>query len=275
MNIKTIMMHLELAQATAGLLTLATDLATRLGAAHLIGIAGCQPIQLVYTDTYATGDIMAADREEIEAELKKVQQRFHETCKGKVKQLEWRSNVTGGPLADYIASEARAADLVITGPDIGGSVFDHARQVRIADLVFQAGRPVLIVPAQATRFALDHVVVAWKDVREARRALADALPMLHHAGHVTIVEIAADREAAAKRVDRVAGFLASHGIKAKGVAPAANGDDAISLERIADEHHADLIVAGAYGHSRLREWALGGVTRDLLVHPRRCALVSH
>src|SRR5271155_342296 len=106
MTFKTIMVHLELEQPNDGLFALTADLVGRLESADVTGIAGCQPIQLVYDEPYVAGDIMTADREQIEAELKKVEQHFWEAFKGKVERLEWRSNVTCGPLADYIASEA-------------------------------------------------------------------------------------------------------------------------------------------------------------------------
>lgn len=277
MNIKTIMMHLELEQANTDLFTLATDLAARLGAAHLIGIAGCQPMQLVYSDTYATGDIIAADREEIVAELKKVEQRFRETCKGKVKQLEWRSNVTCGPLADYIASEARAADLVITGPDIGGSTFDHARQVKIADLVFGAGRPVLVAPRACNHVDLSHAMVGWNDSPQCRRAIVAALPLLKLAVRISVVAIASvqmkdERE---KHVKDVVQWLSRHGVKADGDMVMREGDDTGCFARLVQEKSPGLVVAGAYGHSRLREWALGGVTGDFLLNPDRPILLSH
>lgn len=277
MDIETIMVHLELERPNEGLLALATDLATRLGAAHLIGIAGCQPIQLVYADTYASGDIMAADRDEIEAELKKVEQRFRETCKGKIKRLEWRSNVTCGPLADYIASEARAADLVITGPDIGGSIFDHARQVRIADLVFQAGRPVLIVPKVCTHLDLSRVLIGWKETPECRRAAAGALPLLKLAGRVSVVTIASEEELvlAEGQVKDIVEWLLRHGVKADRDVIAHKGDDVERFARLVQEKSPGLVVAGAYGHSRLREWALGGVTGDYLINPDRPVLLSH
>jgi nucleotide-binding universal stress UspA family protein len=277
MDIETVMVHLELERPNEGLLALAADLATRLGAAHLIGIASCQPIQLVYADSYATGDIMAADREEIEVELKKVEQRFHETCKGKVKRLEWRSNVTCGPLADYIASEARAADLIVTGPDIGGSMFDHARQVRIADLVFQAGRPMLMVPKACTYLDLGHVLIGWKETPECRRAVADALPLLKLAGRVSVITIASEEELAPAKgqVKDVVEWLLRHGVKANGDVIAHKGDDVQRFARLVQEKSPGLVVAGAYGHSRLREWALGGVTGDYLINPDRPVLLSH
>ena len=85
----------------------------------------------------------------------------------------------------------------------------------------------------------------------------------------------AELEAAKKRLEDVQAWLQAHGIKAGILAAAATGDDAIRLNAIAREHKADLLVAGAYGHSRLREWVLGGVTHDLLLRAERCVLVSH
>ena len=77
------------------------------------------------------------------------------------------------------------------------------------------------------------------------------------------------------RLDDVVHWLAGHGVPAAAVASPSNGDDANSLYALAQDQGADLIVAGAYGHSRLREWVLGGVTRDLLLSQDRYSLVSH
>jgi nucleotide-binding universal stress UspA family protein len=275
MDIRTIMLHLELEKPNEGLYALAAGVASRLGATAIIGIAGCQPLQLLYEETYAAGEIMAADRDEIEAEMKQVEQRFRDTFKGKVKRLEWRSNVTLGPLADYIAGEARAADLLITAPDIGGSMFDHARQVRIADLIFQAGRPVLIVPAASTHLDLGHALIGWKDTPECRRATLAALPLLAVAEHVSVVSIAAEEDDSEEAVEDVVQWLSRHGIEAEGEVVAHKGDDATRFARLVQEKAPGLVVAGAYGHSRVREWVLGGVTGDYLLHPDRPVLLSH
>ena len=77
------------------------------------------------------------------------------------------------------------------------------------------------------------------------------------------------------RLQDVVAWLKGHGIAAKAVAAPTAGNDATHLDAIAREHGAGLLVAGAYGHNRLREWVLGGVTRDLLLRPGRCSLVSH
>jgi nucleotide-binding universal stress UspA family protein len=143
--------------------------------------------------------------------------------------------------------------------------------------VLQAGRPVLIVPGTIDKLVLGHVIVAWKDTRETRRAALDALPLLKMAARVTVVEVAAegDLESARLHLEDVVVWLKRHDIAAALLVSASNGDDTGRLNAIAQEQNVDLIVAGAYGHSRLRELVLGGVTHDLLLCPGRCVLVSH
>ena len=144
--------------------------------------------------------------------------------------------------------------------------------------LFYSGKLVGIAPpARSRQEILDHVVVGWKDSGETRRAIRDALPLLTIAGRVTVVTIAEkdDLTAAVARLDDVVGWLRRHGIAATPIAVASTGDDAAELNRVVQKQGADLLVAGAYGHSRVREWVLGGVTRDLLLRANRCALVSH
>jgi nucleotide-binding universal stress UspA family protein len=108
------------------------------------------------------------------------------------------------------------------------------------------------------------VLVAWKDTREARRAVADALPFLAKANEVVVATIDTSRDESIRdSLDDVAAFLGHHGIKARTelIAGEADGDRLLTFAR---SIHADLIVSGAYGHSRLREWAFGGVTRTLI-----------
>jgi nucleotide-binding universal stress UspA family protein len=149
--------------------------------------------------------------------------------------------------------------------------------VNVGDRVMQVGRPVLVVPDAADELNLKQVVIGWKDTRETQRAVFDALPLLKKAAHVAVVEICADDEMAAarKRVEDVAGWLKWHGVVAEPHASPSTGDDASLLNAIAQEQGADIVVAGAYGHSRLREWVLGGVTRDLLLRGQNFSLLSH
>ncbi len=148
----------------------------------------------------------------------------------------------------------------------------------VANLVMQAGRPVLVVPSDAATFSADRVLVAWKDTREARRAVSDALPLLTKAKEVHVVAIPepeGNDAATLAGADDVVNWLARHGVQAAAIARPDFGGVGKSIERVADEIGADIIVAGAFGHSRFMEWLLGGVTRHLLRSAKACVLFSH
>jgi nucleotide-binding universal stress UspA family protein len=276
MSYATLMVHLQPGQPNAALLKLAGDLAERFHAT-VTGVAVCQPMRIIYNDGYIPGDVIDQDRRQIDIELAAAEAEFRAALTCRVSGVEWRSAVTYVALSEYLAKEARCADLVITGVDRNASLFDTSRHVDVGDLVMQAGRPCLIVPAATEDLALEHVVVGWKDTGETRRATRDALPFLKAAGRVTVVEIAASEEvdAAHARVRDVVGWMKRHGVNASPVVTPSTGDDAARLNAMVCEQGADLLVAGAYGHSRVREWALGGVTRDLLLRAMQCSLVSH
>ena len=136
-------------------------------------------------------------------------------------------------------------------------------------LVFESGRPVLVVPPhRSMAFPLSHAVVAWQPTREATRALHDALPLLRNAGTVDVVmvdPVVGERRHGEEPGADIAAHLARHGIRANVVVLAGRGQTAAAaLLRHAVESGAQLLVAGSYGHSKLREWALGGTTMELL-----------
>jgi nucleotide-binding universal stress UspA family protein len=140
-----------------------------------------------------------------------------------------------------------------------------------------AGRPVLTVPPEIDSFRRRHILVAWKDTRESRRAISDALPILANAGEVSVVEVVENgsSDSAQERVTDVARWLKQHGISASARALGAVENAANDMETIAADMSADLIVAGAYGHSRFSQWVFGGVTDKLLKQSIRCTLLSH
>ena len=279
MTLASLMVRLVPGGANEPLLAVAVDLARRLKVTEVIGVAACQPLQVLGSpDAYLPQDLLDRDRAQTERDVEACRQSFSAAFEGKVTTVEWRSSVTFDSLSDWVAQQMRAADLLVTPADEGdGSLFDTSRRVGVADLVLKTGRPLLIVGRDVARLDLSSAVVAWKDSREARRAVEDALPLLRLAERVTVVEMApAEALADARnRVDDVADWLARHGIAASGQAVAAAGDTATQLSSLAAELGAGLLVGGAYGHARLREWILGGVTEDLLLRPLRCSLVSH
>ena len=275
MTYATLMVHLELGRSNAQLLQLAGELAERCHAG-VLGIAACPPVQIVGGEGYFSTESFEQDRTELAKEMKEAEAQFREALQSRAAALDWRSTTDYASLSDYLAHEARGADLVITGI-ASGDLFDASRALNTSDLVMQAGRPVLLVPTVVDRLKLERVVVGWKDTRETRRAISDALPLLKVATEVTIVEIASEEGMAAARehLGDVVGWLKRHGVESTPMVAPSSRDDATELYAIAREKGADVIVAGAYGHSRLREWALGGVTRDLLLRADRCTLVSH
>jgi nucleotide-binding universal stress UspA family protein len=276
MTYSTLMVHLDVGSSNAGRLQVAGDLADRFGAG-VVGIATAQPMQVAYADGYVSGEMIEGDVAAKEKEIAAAEAEFRSAFQKRTNALEWRSAITLDPLSDFIACEARSADFVITGADRNKSVFDVSRHVELGDLVMRIGRPVLVVPESATRIGFDRILIGWKDTRETRRAVADALPLLKKATFVTVVEIALESEMvrAQRHLDQVVEWLKRHGVMAESIVAASAGRDSTQLAEIGCEQKTEMMVAGAYGHNRLREWMLGGVTRDLLVRPEVCAFVSH
>ena len=193
---------------------------------------------------------------------------------GADRQTEWRSFLEFP--TDTLISEARCADLIVV--EKNKASWDIHRVAGNGSAILGAGRPFLVVPTAMKSLAADHVMVGWKDTREARRAVQDALPFLHEAKRVTIIEICEkdQMETARHHVDDVVHYLARHRIKAESrVEMQLLGSGADQIIGLAEDEEADLLVTGAYGHSRLNEWIFGGMTRDLLTSSPICCLMSH
>jgi nucleotide-binding universal stress UspA family protein len=269
MSYATLIVHCDLDPGNDNRLRIAANLAARLGA-KVIGIAA-QPeiIPVYFPEAYAAANLEQEDRESIENRLKMAEERFHASMKGRAKQVEWRAAIDE-PLS-FVARECRAADLVIIGKNPEYKVVDPS------DLVMLAGRPLLIVPSETGVLNTERILIAWKDTREARRAVFDSLPLLRLSQKAIVAEIDEDKEPelAKRRVEDVAGWLSSHGINAATWTEPLREGAAAQLESLAADEVTDLIVAGAYGHGRLREWVFGGVTRDFLRRTSRCHLLSH
>jgi nucleotide-binding universal stress UspA family protein len=276
MMYQTIMVHLKLSHTNTGLLKVVSELADRFGSG-IMGVVACQPIPINYCDVPMPPTLTEADSGEILREMRLAEAEFRAAFFGKPNRVEWRSSIELEPTANFVAREARCADLVVTS-SVSFDPRDTARTDNPAQIVMQSGRPVLIVPRDAPGLKLDRMTIAWKDTPEARRAVADALPLLKTASHVSILHLAPerDRDAAVAGMKDVADWLGHHGIAAEVIfSPATQGDDAYQLNACLEKHRTDVVIAGAYGHSRLREWVFGGVTRDLTLHARYCSLLSH
>lgn len=178
------------------------------------------------------------------------------------------------------ALHARHSDVcVVAGLRLTGDAMPHRRDV-FNSVLMESGRPVLMIPVDTPlRAPAGRIAVAWKPRREATRALHDAMPLLMKADVVEVVVVnpddGIDGEGELPGAD-IAAHLSRHGLTVQ-VTCVQRGarTAAAALLRHCMETGAQLLVCGGYGHSRLREWALGGVTRELLESADLPVLFSH
>lgn len=270
--IGAILVHVGPGEDSAARLTTSVALADDLKA-RLIGL-GAEMVEPLLATPYSgvnTAEWVAAMAQQVEADLIAARTSFDHLA-ARVER-EWRE--ARDMPAHALAIVARACDLIVVSAHPSRNYF-HAADP--AEVVMRSGRPVLVMPDKASPLNGRRVVLAWKDTREARRALADALPFLHRAEQVLVLGVCSkDQQGAAQaQVEDVAAYLVGRGVAAQAqVSVAPEAGVVGELNNAADALGADLIVAGAYGQSRLREWVFGGVTRTLLDEPSRYLLLSH
>lgn len=278
MAYKTIMPFLDLLEGNIAALNVACDLADRFDA-KIIGITAGLPNVPVHPGGMGGivgTSILEADYDQLNNAILRCEQQFLAAVKPCEKPTEFRVGI--GPPADFLASEARAADLIVVGASETSHFLMSHQFLDISDALLKAGKPILKVPPDTTSFPIERIVIAWKDSTEARRAVTAALPLLHAARDVRIVSLVDDerhRDEAKAGVSDVVEWLYFHKIRASGSSELSAGVPAKELEAIASDFRADLIVAGAYGHSRMREWVLGGVTRQLLNQRQIATFLVH
>lgn len=274
MDYKTIMVSLALDRPNSACLAVAGDLAERFGA-RVIGIAASdlRP-PLYFADGGYAQKILDDEAAAIRRRLSELEVEFRASVERRSKSVEWRA-AQGMPVS-YVLQHVRAADILVVGAR-REAIVDPCAAPDPSDLVMQAGRPLLVVPPAVQWLDFRSVLVTWKDTPEARRAVYDALPILSTAKEVTIAEIpeqGVSRADALSHVKDVASWLHGHGIAANTVVPESDAGTPGQLDKIAATVGAGAVIAGAYGHSRLREWILGGVTRHLATGSLRCAFLS-
>jgi nucleotide-binding universal stress UspA family protein len=259
----------------------AADYAVSLAAvfdAHLAGIAFLyDPIVPVSGAGYMPADVIEAQERDNAAAAKAAIDRF--VAAGK------RAGVAAEPLTlsgsfagvgDQFGRIARRFDLSIVGQAEPGT--SAVEEIIAESALFESGRPVIVVPyIQKAPLKLDRVMLCWDGSRAAARAIADAMPLLERAGRVEIVIVANERG----KKDEIEGadmgaHLARHGLNVE-VKRTVLGDIDVAdviLSHAADAG-SDFIVMGGYGHSRLREFVLGGVTRTIFRSMTAPVLMSH
>jgi nucleotide-binding universal stress UspA family protein len=276
--IKDIVVNLGLGESGGPAADYAVSVASAFEA-HLAGIAFVyDPIVPVSSMGYIPAEVIETQQADNEAAAKAAIDRFTAAT--------GRAGVSAEPLTlsasfagagDQFGRIARRFDLAIVGqaePEAGSAV-----QAMIAEsTLFESGRPVIMVPyIQKAPLKLDRVMVCWDGSRPATRAIADAMPLLERAGQVEVAIVDNERG----KQDEIEGadmaqHLARHGLKVdvKRIVRG-NIDVADALLSHAADSGADFIVMGGYGHSRLREFVLGGVTRSILQSMTVPVLMSH
>jgi nucleotide-binding universal stress UspA family protein len=180
----------------------------------------------------------------------------------------WRREVDFPTVA--LLRHACETDLIVAACNIEAK--PPQTQAGTADLIMTAGVPILAVPS-GVQLDLKRILIGWKDTRETRRAVWDALPLLKQAEHVLIVRFSSDP---APEMEHVLERLRLHDVSVDGdVRQRTASSVADDILAATDALEAGLIVAGGYGHSRMREWVLGGVTQGLLRRSSKPVLFSH
>lgn len=278
MGYKTILVHLSDKRRAEAVLAPAVELASRFGAhltgMHIYAAMPVPPIPVPFT-AQALDGIAAGAQGNAEA----IAQVFARATARAGFVAEWQFlKVPHVDLASAVMERGRAADLIVAGQTDPG--WDLAPLLDFPErLALEAGRPVLVVPyASEPRPIGRNIAVAWKPTRESARAVFDALPLLMAAKNVHILEIKdkTDRSAALTADTSIAAALSRHGIKptiSSSVTPDSNvGEEILSCVAAID---ADLLVMGAYGHSRMRELIFGGATRHIARNMTVPTLFSH
>lgn len=277
MGLKDLLVHVDNDPACGSRVDVAGALAAKHGA-HLTGLhAMGRPPQLPgYIELQLPPAFQEEQQRQREELARRAEEQFHERTRRHGIRGEWR--VATGDIVEATKLHARYADLTVVGQgvDLGNAPYDLGSLPE--SLALGVGRPVLVVPRYGAFGTVgERIMIAWNGSREATRAVHDAIPLLQRATNVTVLSIDPERDSG-RRVPGadIALHLARHGVTAEAASTVGLdirvGD--LLLSRAADLG-ADLIVMGAYGHTRLREMVLGGATRDLLQHMTVPVLLSH
>lgn len=278
MTYKNLLVYLDDRAGCAARLAMAIELA-RAHDAHLTGLyVAADPILTGGLQVEVPAQFLASIEEQIVRRAQAVIAQFTETVEKSGLTADSRTvRCPASQIPEIVSLHARYADLAILGQPEPGSVADDDGHLA-ESVVLSSGRPALVVPyiGAGTRLGR-RVLVAWDAEREAARAVNDALPLLQRAEKVTVLVIGPHQgDHGPEPGADIALHLARHGVPAE-AQHLAIGDLSVAnalLSRLVDLD-IDLLVMGAYGHSRLREWILGGVTREIFQQMTVPVLMSH
>lgn len=275
MNLTSILVYVDNTKRSERSLAAAAKLA-REHDAHLIGLTVRPPVAIpTYASVHVPQEVFEMYEKDLDEQMSAAKAQFDHAVElaGWQARSEWAT--ARGDIGVAMCTEGRAVDLIVMGQE---NEADDPMQYRgVPDyVILESGRPVLLVPyiGRFENFG-KRVVVGWNGSRESARALKDALPFLNKASEVEIICVNPPAEEELFGAD-AARFLAQHGINARvsrEIAKDITPEDVL-LNSVADSE-ADLLVLGAYGHSRIRELILGGVSNHILSRMTTTVLMSH
>jgi nucleotide-binding universal stress UspA family protein len=283
MSYKTVLVSLNSFEQQKSLLQVCSVIA-RQNDAHVIGLY-VVPAVRVYGNLEMAAPIIVSDyHDHFEKKLQATREQFEKFIKAEGLKGEWHAVKSNFPdLVDSTVAEAKKADLVIVGHTLSQASMGEEKNI-LERLVMETGRPVLIVPGKGKIVTFESsltekAIIGVNGSRESSRALFDAIPLLKNCDEVRVVWVDPykhrDEAGEIPGVEEAA-LLARHGIKAVAEAMMADGrDPAEALSMRAKDLGAGLVVLGAYGHSRLREYVFGGTTRHMLLNMDVPVLMSH
>ena len=278
MTYKTVLVHCDAGKTTPKCLAVAAEVAQKFDA-RLVALHARAPFEMptFYEESFSMGPLVEAHEERVKADQAVSRGYFDTAMKGKALTSEWRES--DGRADDVLVVNARYADLVVVGQNSPDDPFTTPDNLPEA-VAMAGGRPTLVVPHTGAGKPIGkNVMLCWNASRESARAASDAMPFLKAAQKVIVLVVeprTTDAGHGAEPGADVATWLAKQGVKVtvqREIAPDADVGSVI-LSRAAD-HDVDLIVMGVYGHSRLREWAMGGASRAMLAGMTVPVLMSH
>ena len=275
MTYRTLLVHIDESPRSDARVDFAFDLARKYDA-HLIGLyAVCEDLrQLPFNREDSLR--LAQYEAQHEAQRQRAHEAFAVAAQRTGGSAEWR--VPKGLALDVATLNARHADLLVFGRHDPREPGSYAARHFVEDVLMSSGVPVVIVPhsGHVASFG-ENVFVAWDGSREAARALADALPILKRARFVEVASVERSEYDEPPDGVGVVAYLDRHEVHASffSMPRAAGMDVGATLLNKASDLQADLLVLGAYGHTRALERVLGGVTRTMLESMTVPVLMSH
>ncbi len=280
MTYKTILLHMADPRRARRLLEAAVPLA-RLMDAHLSALC-VKPPFVVVPAVDGAGTTMTVDEHRIayQAEVKKLKEIFEAATRGQQLKLEWREDDAGFVnVSETVIEHGRTSDLIVVSQ--ADPTWSYTNFIEEPDrIATESGRPVLLIPNIGKNTTpAKRVTIAWNERRESARAVFDALPLLQQAEDVNVLWINPEKDqphAGDLPGAAISTTLSRHGVRCQVSNGSAVGADVGSeLLRHAAAFGSDLVVMGCYGHSRLREFILGGASRHVLAEMKCPVLMSH